>query len=93
MPKGISNKLTFKPYDQNQIELIPPTAEELIPEFHLVRVVSSTLDQLKLEPLLHQYDRGGGASRYSPLMLVKVLVYGYLNNVCSSRLFSSPVVS
>jgi transposase len=91
MPKGISNKLTFKPYDQNQIELIPPTAEELIPEFHLVRIVSSTLDQLNLEPLLNQYERGGGASRYSPLMLVKVLVYGYLNNVCSSRLLAKQV--
>ena len=74
MPKGVSNRLTFKPYDQGQRELIPPSAEELIGENHLVRVVSATLDSLNLEPLLRQYRSGGGASRYSPLMLLKVLV-------------------
>ena len=91
MAKGVSNKLTFKPYDQSQIELIPPTADELIPPDHLVRIVSTTLDQLNLEPLLARYESGGGASRYSPMMLLKVLVYGYLNNVCSSRMLAKNV--
>ncbi len=91
MPKGVSDKITFKPYDQGQIELIPPTADELIPRDHLVRVLSATLDQLDLEPLLSRYESGGGASRYNPLMLLKVLVYGYLNNVCSSRMLAKNV--
>ena len=91
MPKGVSDKLTFKPYDQSQIELIPPSADELIPQDHLVRIVSATLDQLNLEALLVRYESGGGASRYSPLMLLKVLVYGYLNNVCSSRMLAKNV--
>jgi transposase len=84
MPKGKSNKVTFKPYDQKQILLIPPTAEELIAPDHLVRVVDSTVDQLNLQKLLEQYP-GGGASRYHPLMLLKVLIYSYLDNTRSSR--------
>lgn len=90
MPKGISDKITFKPYDVGQGELIPPTADELIPANHLVRVVNATLDQLNLFPILKQYT-GGGASRYNPLMLLKVIVYGYLNNVCSSRMIAKHV--
>ena len=90
MAKGVSNKVTFKPYDVGQVELIPPTAADLIPANHLVRIVNSTLDQLNLEPILKQY-RGGGASRYSPLMLLKIIVYGYLNHVCSSRKIAKAV--
>lgn len=85
MAKGVSDKIVFKPYDQDQIELFPPTAKELIPENHLVRIVSSVIDQLDLTILMKQYKNGGGASRYHPFMLLKVLIYGYLNNVCSSR--------
>ena len=88
MPRGKSDKLTFKVYDQGQGELIPPTAEEMIPANHLVRIVSTTLDKLDTKILLKQYKHGGGASRYHPLMLLKVLIYGYLNNVYSSRMLA-----
>ncbi len=90
MPKGVSDKVTFKPYDVGQGELIPPTADELIPVNHLVRIVNSTLDQIDLHLLVKQY-KGGGASRYSPLMLLKILIYGYLNNICSSRMIAKAV--
>jgi len=39
MSKGKSDKITYKPYEQHQIYLIPPNAEELIPKDHLVRLV------------------------------------------------------
>lgn len=87
MPKGKSDKVTFKPYIQNQIELIPPSADELIPPNHLVRIVNSTIDQLRVEALMARYG-GGGASRYHPMMLLKVLIYGYLNNHRSSRMIA-----
>jgi transposase len=85
MAKGKSDKLIFKTYDQSQLELLPPTAAELIPENHLVRVVNEVIEMLDVRPLLDQYDRGGGASRYHPLMLLKVLVYSYLGGIYSSR--------
>jgi len=85
MPKGKSTKAVFKEYNQSQIELIPRTADELIPEKHLVRVVHETIEKMDLEPLLKQYRTGGGASRYAPLMLLKVFVYAYAVGVFSSR--------
>lgn len=79
-----TSKPKFKPYQQNQLMVLPPTFEELIPAGHPVRVVSQVIDRIDLEPLLRKY-KGGGSSSYHPRMLLKVLVYGYLNNIYSSR--------
>ncbi len=85
MPKGISDKITFKPYDQTQQWLIPPSLDDLVPKPHLVRVVSETIDEMNLESILKKYTKGGGASRYHPVMLLKLIVYGYMSGVYSSR--------
>jgi transposase len=61
MPKGVSDKIVFKEYNQDQIELLPKTADELIPQDHLVRVVDDTIDKMDLGPLLKQYKYGGPA--------------------------------
>jgi transposase len=74
----------FKPYEQKQILLIPPTADELIPAGHLARVIDATIDGMGLESLFSTYE-GGGASSYSPTMLLKVLVYAYTQKIYSSR--------
>lgn len=91
MPRGKSDKVVFKPYDQSQQWLVPPSADELIPPNHLVRIVNQTIDEMDLEPLLRQYSRGGGASRFHPLMMFKVLVYGYMTRVYSSRMLAKAV--
>jgi transposase len=88
MPRGISDKVVFKPYDQSQQWLMPPSAEELIPPNHLVRVVSQTIDEMDIEPLLRSYAKGGGASRFHPVMMLKVFVYGYMTRVFSSRMLA-----
>ncbi len=62
----------------------PPTFDELISMDHPVRVVSQIIDQIDLDPILRKY-KGGGCSSYHPRMLLKVLVYGYLSNIYSSR--------
>jgi transposase len=74
----------FKPYIQNQMSLMPPRLDELIPEDHLVRVINRAIDQLDLEPLLKQY-KGGGTSSFHPGMMLKVIVYAYSEKVYSSR--------
>jgi len=77
-------QVVFKPYATNQIMLLPPSLEELIDDKHPVRVVNQVIDKIDLEPLLKKF-KGGGTSCYHPKMLLKVLVYAYLNNVYSSR--------
>jgi transposase len=74
----------FKPYEQGQGMLLPPHLDDLIPAGHLVRVVNETIDRLNVEPVLATY-KGSGASAYHPTMLLKVLIYAYLNKIYSSR--------
>ena len=80
----------FKPYEQDQMLLIPPTAAELIPAEHLARVIDRAIDGMELEELFATYE-GGGASSYSPVMLLKVLIYAYTQKVYSSRQIAKQV--
>lgn len=74
----------FKPYEQNQPMLLPPSLEEMIPEGHMVRIVDEMIDQIDLGPLKRQY-KGGGTSAYHPRMLLKVMIYAYTQRTFSSR--------
>ena len=75
---------TFKPYNQHQIMMLPPSLDELIPESHTARVVNDVINRIHVAPLLSAYQVKGTSS-YHPLMLLKVLVYGYVSNIYSSR--------
>jgi transposase len=77
-------KPVFKAYHQTQIMLLPPNLDELIPNNHPSRVVNDIIDRIDILPLYNAY-KGEGASSYHPKMLLKVLVYGYISNVYSSR--------
>ena len=84
MTKRTVIKPVFKTYLQNEVLLLPPSLDELIPANHPVRVVNTVINQINLQPLLSAYS-GGGCSSYHPLLLLKVIVYGYMTNVYSSR--------
>lgn len=77
-------KNTFKPYQQNQYMALPPSLDELIADNHPVRIVNHVIDEIDIDGLVKKY-KGGGCSSYHPRMLLKVLIYGYLNNIYSSR--------
>lgn len=64
--------------------LLPPSLEELIEPHHPVRVVNDVVDRIDIGPLMKHY-KPGGTSVYHPRMLLKVLVYGYISNIFSSR--------
>lgn len=76
--------MKFKPYEQSQVTLLPPSLEELIPENHLVIVVNTLVEQLDLRSLYMSYGEEGQPA-YHPKMLVKILLYGYCTGVRSSR--------
>lgn len=77
-------KPTFKPYYQDQIMAIPPTLNELVGKGHPVRIVNDVINRINIQSLLDAY-KIKGCSSYHPQMLLKVLVYGYVSNVYSSR--------
>jgi transposase len=76
--------VVFKAYTQAQAMLLPPSLDELITADHPVRIVNQVLEKIDIEPLLKTYS-GGGSSSFHPRMLLKVLVFAYINNNYSSR--------
>jgi transposase len=80
----ITSKAPFKEYNQQQIQLLPPSLEELIPQNHLVRVVNQVVERIDISSIINQYE-GGGASAYHPKMLIKVLLYGYAVKIYTGR--------
>jgi len=84
MKKHSHNKVVFKPYMMGQPSLMPADLEELIPKEHVVRTINEAIEQIDLSILYAQY-KGGGTSSYHPKMMLKVLVYGYVEQLYSSR--------
>ena len=85
MSKGVSDVITYKEYHQNDQWLFPPSFSDFIPEDHFVRVVSRTIDDLHLYNHFTKKMKGGGASRYNPIMLLKVITYCYMSGIYTSR--------
>jgi transposase len=90
MARGKTLAVVFKSNHQHQAMLLPPDLHELIPSNHPVRVVSEVLDKVDISKLLAQY-KPGGTSSYHPRMILKVLVYAYINNIYSSRMIEEAV--
>lgn len=76
--------IVFKDYSPNQLMLLPPSLEELIPINHPSRTINAVIDRIDLSTVYSRYSETG-ASSYHPRMLLKILVYGYLENCFSSR--------
>jgi transposase len=80
-------KVVFKQDKHNQLMLLPPDIGSFIPGNHIVRTVDKVINELKLSPLFDTY-KGGGTSSYSPRMLLKVMTYGYIEKIYTSRTIS-----
>ncbi len=85
-------KATFKPYNSDQLSLLPPSLDELIPSNHVVRVVREVIDKVNIDSIIKKY-KGGGASSFHPKMMLKIIVFGYLSNIYSSRKIEQAVSS
>jgi transposase len=74
-------------YDPEQRLLLPPDLREWLPEGHLALFISDVVDELDLSAIVRRYESGDGRGRppYHPLMMVKLLVYGYCIGKVSSR--------
>lgn len=78
---------TFRRYEPDQYLLLPPDLRQWLPEGHLALFVSDVVDELDLSEILNEYEKGDGRGYppYHPVMMVKLLVYGYCTGVFSSR--------
>lgn len=81
-------KLHFRDYNPKQIILFPQRLDKDIAENDPVRIVDSVVDHLKLENFRKLYNYRGH-SPYHPKMMLKVILYGYMNNIYSCRKIES----
>ena len=65
---------------------MPLSLEQWLPEGHLARFLSDVLDELDLREMYASYEEDGrGMAAYHPLMMTKLLFYGYCVGKASSR--------
>ena len=77
---------TFRPYDQHQNFLLPPSLDDWLPTEHTARFLSETVDcALDLSLIYDSYANATGAPPFDPAMMAKLLLYGYSIGVTSSR--------
>ena len=77
-------KIHFRPYNPNQTVLFPQRIDEDIAENDPVRVVDALVESLNLEGFKKLYKECG-RSPYHPRMMLKVILYAYMNNIYSCR--------
>jgi len=77
-------KAVFKQYNQGQICMFPMSLDEKISPNAPVRLVNQIVDNLDISKVLDTY-KGGGTSSYHPRMMLKLVLYAYLNNIYSCR--------
>jgi len=77
---------TFRPYEPDQMFLMPASIRDWLPGDHLAYFVSDVVDHLDLSAIVKHYTgEERGYPPYHPVMMVKVLLYAYCVGVPSSR--------
>jgi transposase len=77
----------FRTCDLDQPFLLPPSLQDWLPENHLARFIAELVPGLDLSKIYGYYGRrdGRGKAAYHPVMMVRLLLYGYCVGVTSSR--------
>jgi len=77
---------SFRPWDVDQIWLLPASVGEFVPPGHLAHFVRDTVREgLDLSAITGTYTVAQGQPPYHPGMLVALLLYGYSRGIYSSR--------
>ena len=84
MQNHMSQRYHFRPYSPNQTILFPQRIDKDIADNDPVRLISSIVENLDLTALRKLYKERG-RSPYDPKMLLKVVIYAYMNNIYSCR--------
>ena len=75
--------MPLRPYEQDQIFLLPPSLNEWVRQDNPARVFSEIIDGLDTTAFRRPKEEGRPA--YHPAMMIKILLWGYATGVRSSR--------
>jgi len=77
---------TYRPYEPDQLFLLPPSLREWLRDDHPVFVLADVVDHLDLAAITTAYEgEARGYPPYHPRMMTKLLLYAYAVGVPSSR--------
>lgn len=84
----------YRPYEPEQMLLLPPSVREWLPTGHLAHFISELVEtSLDLSSITKVYEREErGYPPYHPVMMTKVLLYAYCVGMPSSRKIAKRVV-
>lgn len=74
----------FRPYQQEQMFLLPPTLQDFIPEGHPVHMINDLVEKLDLTVLYARYGAMGQPA-YEPRLMLKAILYGFTVGIFSAR--------
>lgn len=77
-------KIHFRDYNYNQTVLFPQRIDEDIADNDPVRIVDALVESLDMDGF-HKLYKEHGRSPYHPKMMLKVILYAYMNNIYSCR--------
>jgi len=83
---------TFRPFERDQLLLMPPSLHDWVPEEHLARFLADVVETLDLEAIEDTYAEERGYPPYHPRMMVSVLLYAYCTGTYSSRKIAAKLV-
>ncbi len=83
---------TFRPYDPDQMLLMPPSLADWVPEDHLARFVRDVVETLDVSAVEDVYTEERGYPPYDPRMMVTVLLYAYCTGTYSSRKIAAKLI-
>jgi transposase len=75
----------FRPYQPDQILMLPPSLQEWLPSDHEVYFVADLTNALDLSAIHDSYREERGYPPYHPLLMVRLWLYGYMRGIRSSR--------
>ncbi|WP_280122946.1 transposase, partial [Duncaniella muricolitica] len=76
----------YKSYIPNDNLLFPPNLGDFIPADAPARLISDIVDLMDLKEIHDSYSKASdGQPPYHPAMLLKVVLFGYMNNIYSTR--------
>ena len=76
----------FRPWKIDEIQLLPPSVQDYVPEDHLCRlIVALVREELDLSAISGSYRSGLGQPPFDPRMMTALLLHGYASGLYSSR--------
>ena len=77
---------TFREWDVNQVWLLPPSVQELVPAGHLAHFIRDLVrEDLDLSAILSEYGEERGNPPFHPVLMTALLLYAYCHGIYSSR--------